>query len=93
MKNIKFSRRNLNFKIANLVLFSMILELVWFYRARLHMKIFDLLAENKRYSGRRTRILDTPHQYTPPLITPMFLVLLRSWNTGLHHRGLYYEKT
>ena len=32
-----FSRRNLNFKIANLVLFSMILELVWFYRARLQL--------------------------------------------------------
>ena len=38
MKNIIFSRRNLDFKIVNLDIFSIILELAWFYRARLHME-------------------------------------------------------
>ena len=35
MKNIIFSRRNLDFKIVDLELFSVILHLAWFYRARL----------------------------------------------------------
>ena len=33
MKNIIFSRRNLDFKIVDLGLFSGILDLTWFYRA------------------------------------------------------------
>ena len=37
MKNNIFSRRNLDFRIVNLELFSVILELPWFYRARLHI--------------------------------------------------------
>ena len=32
-----FARRNLDFKIVDLEVFSVILELAWFYRARLHI--------------------------------------------------------
>ena len=37
MKNIIFSRRNLDFNIVNLAIFSMILELAGSFRTRLHM--------------------------------------------------------
>ena len=43
MKNIIFSRRNLDFKIVNLGIFSVISELLRFYRARLHMLFFQIV--------------------------------------------------
>ena len=39
MKNIIFSRRNLDFKIVDLKIFSVISELLRFYRASLHMGV------------------------------------------------------
>ena len=39
MKNIIFSRRNLDFKIVDLKIFSVISELLRFYRASLHIGV------------------------------------------------------
>ena len=49
MKNIIFSRRNLDFKIADLGLFSGILHLTWFYRAGLHMILTKYRGIQVRY--------------------------------------------
>ena len=59
MKNSIFSWRNLDFKIVNLELFWRILDLWWFYRARLHMLVKNRLflkwpqnrPENIRFSS------------------------------------------